>query len=182
MKKALLEKAYKEKSLIGIRTNLLDWDESIIGFIVTLEESCFTISEVDEYGFSIGQTIIELDDVITVVTNDRYQKRLKCICENNSVFNPKNRFTVWKAGSDLIPYFNLLIENNKIATLYFDENEYVTGVIIKFDTNYLLINNIGREGDEDGLSCYPIDNFIGLRYDGLEEQKIKLLHESRSKF
>jgi len=45
-----------------------------------------------------------------------------------------------------------------------------------------MINNIGREGDDDGTSYYPIDKLIGLKYDGLEEQKIKLLYENRSKF
>jgi len=48
MKKKVLELAYKEKSLIGVRTISIDSDESIIGFIVSMDETYFTINEIDE--------------------------------------------------------------------------------------------------------------------------------------
>jgi hypothetical protein len=182
MIKNLLENAIKENTLIGIRTNSLDWGELIIGFIVKLEESYFTINEIDEYGLFIGNTIIAIEDVINIEINDRYQKRLKFIFDNSSTLKPNNRITIWKEALDLIPHINYLIENGKITTLYYDEDDYVTGVILKFDEDYLKIKNIGREGDEDGMSYYPIDKLIGLRYDGIEEQKIQLLYENRTTF
>jgi hypothetical protein len=182
MRRSFLETAYKEKSLIGFRTISLEWDESIIGFVIDLDESYVTVDEIDEYGFHIGNTIFTLEDIVDVEINDRYQKRLKFIYENNSIFNPINQCTIWKEGPGLVPHFNFLFENKKITTLYFDEANYVTGVLLKFNENYFTINNIGSEGDEDGISCHPIEKLIGLRYDGLEEQKIKLLYENRADF
>ena len=182
MKKKVLEVAYKEKSLIGVRTISIDSDESIIGFIVSLDETYFTINEIDEYGFFIGNTTIAIQSVINLEVDDRYQKRLKFIHENNLNFNHNSQYTVWKESSELVPEFKYLIENKTITTLYLNEDNYVTGIILKFDVDYVMINNIGREGDDDGTSYYPIDRLIGLRYDGLEEQKIKLLYENRSKF
>jgi hypothetical protein len=82
----------------------------------------------------------------------------------------------------LAPYFNDLIENKTIATFYFNEDDYATGVVLKYDEAQIMINNIGSEGDEDGISCHYIDRLIGLRYNGLEEQKIKLLYENRAFF
>jgi hypothetical protein len=182
MKKTLLENAFKDKSLIGIRTNVLDRGESIIGFIVELEESFFTINEIDEYGLFIGNTIIAIEDIVNIEINDRYQKRLKFIYDNSSTLNPNNRITIWKEGTELVAHFKTLIENKKITTFYFDEEDYVIGIILKFDKEYVMLNNIGIEGDEDGTSCYPIDKLIGLRYDGIEEQKIRLLYENRNLF
>jgi len=182
MKKTLLENALKDKSLIGVRTSSLDWGESIIGFVTTLEESFFTINEIDEYGAFIGKTTMAIGDVINVEINDRYQKRLKFIHDNNSILKPNNRITIWKEGAELISYFKALIEDEKITTLYFDEDDYVIGVIIKYDEDCIMLKNISIEGDEDGTSCYHISKLIGLRYDGIEEQKIKLLYENRLKF
>ncbi len=182
MNKKLLENAIKEKSLIGIRTNSTDWGESIIGFIVGIEETFFTINEIDEYGLFIGNTIIAIQDIVNIEINDRYQKRLKFIHENSSMFKPNNRISIWKSDVELFPNFKFLNENQIITTFYFDEDDYVIGIIIKFNKESILIKNIGREGDDDGMSCYPIVKIIGLRYNSIEEQKIKLLYENRACF
>jgi len=85
-----------------IRTTSLELVESIIGFIVEIEELFFTINEIDENGFLIGNTQIAIDDVINIDIDDRYQKRLMFIYNNNSKFNANERFTVWKKGDELI--------------------------------------------------------------------------------
>jgi len=182
LKKSLLESAIKEKSLIGIRTNSLEWGESIIGFVVELDESYFTLNEIDEYGFLIGKTQIAIEDVINIEIDDRYQRRLMYIYNNSSTFNMNERITIWKEGKELIPHIKTLIEYKKIATYYLNEDDYVIGFALKYDKTYVMIKNIGSEGDEDGTSYYPIDKFVGLRYNGIEEQKIKLLYENRTSF
>jgi hypothetical protein len=182
MKRSLLESAFKEKTLIGIRTNAQDWGESIIGFIVKLEDLFFTINEIDEYGAYIGNTTIEIENIINIDINSRYEKRLKFINEYISTINPNNRTTIWKEGKLLIPHFNNLIVNETIVTFWFNEDDYVIGLLLKFDEDDILIKNIGREGDEDGISCHYINKLIGIRYNGLEEQKIKLLYDNRVLF
>jgi len=182
MKRNILEKAIQEKTLIGIRTNSLEWGESIIGFIVDMDDMFFTINEIDENGFLIGNTQIAIDDVINIDIDDRYQKRLMFIHYNNSKFNPNERITIWKRGDEIIPFLNVLIGNRKIATFYFKEDDYLTGNILKYDENYVMFKNIGIEGDEDGFSYYPLDNLIGLRYNGVEEQKIQILYENNTAF
>jgi hypothetical protein len=182
LKKSLLESAIKEKSLIGIRTESVAWGESVIGFIVELEESYFTLNEIDEYGFLIGKTQIAIEDVINIEIDDRYQKRLLYIYNNNSKFDRNERITIWKVGEELLPSIKALIGNKKIATFYLNEDDYVIGFALKYDKTYVMIKNIGSEGDEDGISFYPIFKFIGLRYNIIEEKKIKLLYENRTLF
>lgn len=178
MKKNILQKAYKEKFLIGIRTSSLEWGESIIGFIIEIDDSFLIINEIDENGFLIGNTQIAIEDVFNIDIDDRYQKRLKFIYENNSKISINNRVTIWKEGKELLPYLKMLIENRKIATFFFNEDDYVTGQILKYDETYVMFENIGREGDNDGFSYYPLNALIGVRYDGVEEQKIEILHEN----
>ena len=182
MYRLLLKSACANKTLIGIRTTSQDWGESIIGFILNLDELFCTINEIDEYGFSIGNTIIEIENIITIDVEDRYIKRLKFIYDYASTFRRNASNTVWKEGAMLIPHFMSLIENSIITTLYFDEDEFVTRIITKFDGDQIMVNNIGNEGDDDGFSCHHFEKLTGLRFDSLEEQKIRLLYDNRELF
>lgn len=74
-----LKKAFDEKTLIGIRTKKLEWGQTIIGYIIDLNATCFIINELDEYGMFIGKTLIMISDVLHIEYNDRYQKRLEFI-------------------------------------------------------------------------------------------------------
>ncbi len=182
MIKSILKKALTDEKLVGIRTNMEDWGETLIGFITEINNSCFTIREIDEYGFTEGNTIVNFENVINIEIDDRYQKRLFFIYKNNSLFNQSKQITIWKDGNLLKEYFESLIQNNTIITFYFDEEDYVTGEILKYDKEVILIQNIGREGDDDGISYYFIDKLIGIRYNGIEEQKIELLYKNRTLF
>lgn len=182
MSNSFLKRAIKEKKLIGIRTNAQDWDEVIIGFVVELNEHTFIINEIDQIGQLIGNTTLEMENIISIEYNDRYQKRLQYIFENHSKFNINNQVTIWKEGSALISYFNDLVKSKKIITFYFDEDNFVIGILLNFDEDNVIIKNIGTEGDEDGESCYLIDHLIGIKYDGIDEQKIKLLYDNASLF
>jgi hypothetical protein len=175
-------KSWEDEKLVGIRTNMEDWGETLIGFITEINNSCFTIREIDEYGFTEGNTIVNFENVINIEIDDRYQKRLFFIYKNNSLFNQSKQITIWKDGNLLKEYFESLIQNNTIITFYFDEEDYVTGEILKYDKEVILIQNIGREGDDDGISYYFIDKLIGIRYNGIEEQKIELLYKNRTLF
>jgi len=178
MKQNVLKKAFEEKTLIGMRTNREEWDETIIGFITELDELSLTISEVDKYGFDIGQTQIEIDDIIHIDVDDPYQRRLSYIINNRFVFDRSKTKTLWRKGEALLSCIHPLIEEKKIVTLYLEEDEYITGIILEYERPYIMVRCIGRDGREDGVSYYPIDNLTGARYDGLEEQKIKLLYEN----
>jgi len=98
------------------------------------------------------------------------------------MFNPNNRVTIWKVGKKLEPYFKILKEENILSTFFLNEDDYIIGFLLDFTEHYISIKNIGDEGDDDGVSCYRVENFIGLRYNGLSEQKTKLLYENREVF
>lgn len=177
-----LKKALDEKTLIGIRTKKLEWGQTIIGYIVDLDATCFIINEVDEYGILIGKTLIMISDILHIECNDRYQKRLQFISEKGSIFDRNSRVTIWKEGKSLLSDLKALQGSDKICTFFLNEDDYIIGFLIDITDDQILIRGIGDEGDDDGISCYYIENFIGLRYDSLVEQRIKLLFENQAVF
>jgi hypothetical protein len=182
MIKSILKKAFEDEILVGMRTDMQDWGETIIGFITEINELCFTIKEIDEYGYFKGKIIINHVNVINMEIEDRYQKRLFFLYKNNSIFNQSNQVTIYKEGDLLKEYFESLIQDKSIVTFYLDEEDYVIGEILKYDEEVILIKNIGREGDEDGVSYFFINKIIGIRFNGIEEQKIELLYKHRNLF
>lgn len=179
MIKDILKEAYEKKSIIGITTKIIDWDESIIGFIIEIDDTYFTLNELDEYGAFIGSTIISISDVCHVEPSNWYMRNLLLVMEGNSTLNPNARVTVWKEGKELKAQFQHIKDNNKITRFFFEDDNFAIGIVLDFDKESLLIKNIGQDGSDDGVTCYQIDDIIGLRYDGLEEQRIRLLLDSK---
>jgi hypothetical protein len=178
----LLKTAYEYKKIISINTNDVEWDESIIGYITEIDDVYFTMNEIDEYGIFIGNTIFAINNVIYVQPDDWYMRNLQVAHENRAVFTPNKRVTIWKTGKELISHFKSIKEDEKITRFFFEEDNFVIGLILDFDDNFLLIKNIGQDGKEEGITCYRVNDIIGLRYDGLSEQKIKLLYREKGEF
>lgn len=181
MFKDILRKAYDEKKMIGITTQDISWDESIIGYIIDIDETYFVINEIDEYGIYIGNTIIEIKNVTHVETNNWYMNNLQLIQEKGVTFNPNLRVTIWKQGGNLKKYLEYLKINNQISRFFFEEDNFVIGEVLEFNNEFVFINNIGQDGSNEGKTCYQLEDIVGLRYNGLEEQKIKFLIDLKCK-
>jgi hypothetical protein len=166
-----------EKSLIGIRTIYQEWDEVIIGFIKSIEGNNLILQEIDEYGKTLGETNIEIVDILSVEFDDKYQIKLMSILENSDLFESENQVTIWSKAKELKIVVLELIEKDIIATLFFDEDFFITGKILEFQDNYIFVNNITSSGEDDGYSIHLIDKLIGIRYNGKEELKIRYLLE-----
>ncbi|MDR1552014.1 MAG: hypothetical protein LBS69_00940 [Prevotellaceae bacterium] len=177
MIKNILKNAFEHKNLIGITTKDIEWDQSIIGYITNYDDTSISINELDEFGFLIGNVTYIIDDILCIQIDDWYMQNLQTIHENKSMFNPNLSITIWKTGKELLIYFKIIKENEKITRFFFADDNFVIGIILDFDNEFILIKNIGQNGIEEGISCYRINDIIGLKYDGLSEQKIKLLYE-----
>ena len=174
----ILKEKFTEKSFIGVRTIHQEWDEVIIGFIQTMDGSNLVIDEIDEFGASLGETTIDISEILSVEFDDQSQKKLKAIVDSSVNFKADQQVTIWKKGSDLQAVMEELIKEGKITTLFFDEDFFVTGKITELNKKWLVINNISVAGEDDGFSIHSIEKLIGLRYNGKDELKIKFLFDN----
>lgn len=182
-----LRNVRKKNELIGIRTDREEWDQSLIGFITDLDDDSVTINELDRDGTLTGSTTILLTNILSIDFDDRYQQRLKFIHDNRSLLDANKQVTIWRTGTDLSDHLSFLIQNKNIATLYFsdpndEDDNYVLGIVEAFDQNYIVIRNVGKEGDDDGQSCRLMNDLVGIKYAGVDEQKIALMYKNRNLF
>jgi hypothetical protein len=182
-----LQNARRKNELIGITTNREEWDQSLIGFITDLDEDSVTINELDRDGTLTGSTTILLTNIVSLDFDDRYQRRLKFIHDNRSLLDANKQVTIWRTGTDLSDHLSFLIQTKNIATLYFsdhndEDDNYVLGIVKAFDQTHIVICDVGREGDDNGESCRLMNDLVGLKYAGVDEQKIALMHKNRDVF
>ncbi|NLI36334.1 MAG: hypothetical protein GX416_07480 [Bacteroidales bacterium] len=174
----LLKNALSAKALIGFRTKDLEWGETIIGYITEINQDDFTVNEIDEFGMFIGKTTFNIEDVLHIEYNDIYQKGLEFIVKKGVSLNIDNRITIWNDSYKLNTHFQYLKEKQILTTFFLSEDDYVIGFVHDFNQECIIINAVTKDGMFDGFSCYKTTNFIGIRYNGLFEQKIKLLFDN----
>ncbi len=179
MIKEFLLRAHNEKTLVGVTTQLIAWDESIIGYIIDMDDNYFTINEMDEYGALIGNTTIAIQDVLHIEPESWYMRNLLFIHSKASTFASNSRVTLWKKGGELNVHFEYIKENRILTRFFFEDDNFVIGMIKDLNTEHVMIENIGQDGSWEGVTIYKINDLIGLRYNGLEEQKIQLLFKKR---
>lgn len=182
MFRKLILNALKEKTLIGFRTFYQEWDEEFIGFVSKCDNGKLSVDEIDEYGQKTGCLTINIDDIVSMNIDDRYLKRLNFLNKSFNKHISSDKITFYGDNIELINYLKMKDMNGLIITFLFEDNFYVTGKFVEIDNYHIKIENIGNEGDNDGHSIHLVKNLIGIEYNGLKEQKIKLLYENAKLF
>jgi hypothetical protein len=169
-----------EKKAIAIRTEELDWDEAHVGYVIFNDGKCVLLEEIDSNGRAEGQIEIDPKMIISIDYNDRYLKRLTFLNSNGIELDQSYNHVY--TGEGIMKMLKGLKGSSKICTLFFEDDFYVTGVVLDVDNVNVEMHNIGVEGDDDGNSVYFLDQIQSVRYNSIEELKLEKLFKSRSNF
>lgn len=173
----LLKNACEQKKLVDINIYETENEESVIGYITDISDACFTIKEIDKFGNSDGSTIYPIDRIKNISLNNWYLRNLQIIIDNHMELDQDSRVSIYKKGIELISHFKYLKENELMTMLFFEEDNYELGFILDYDEKFVLFKDIGQDGCVLGTTYYRLNEIIGLRYNGLGEQKTKILYE-----
>jgi hypothetical protein len=179
MLQTILMSAYELKKIVDINVYETE-EESVIGYITNVSAEHFTIKEVDKFGNSNGSTTYAVDKIKNISLDNWYLRSLQIIIDNHKKLNQDDRVTIYKKGKELTLQFKYLKENNIMTMLFFEEDRYELGFILDYDENFILFKDIEQDGSVLGITCYRINEIIGLRYNGLGEQKTKFLYDNVS--
>jgi len=174
----ILKNAYEQKKLVDINIYESENDDPIIGYVTAINDDFFTVNEIDKFGNYNGCTIYSVNKIKNISMDNWYIRNLKIIIDNHFNLNQDMRVTIWKSGNELIPHFQCLKEQQDIVMLFFDNEDFEIGILMDFDSDTITLKNIGQDGYELGITHYPINNICGLKYNGLGEQKTKLLYNA----
>jgi len=178
MLQKLLIDAYKHKKIADI--NMYGEEDSIIGYITYIDKEFFTIEEIDKFGNAIGSTTYAIAKIANLSLDNWYLRSLQIIICNRDKLNEEKRITIHKDGKELLPEIEYLKVNEIIVMLFFEEDQYELGFILDYDENFILLKDVGQDGCVLGITCYQLNEVVGLRYNGLGEQKTRILYDSKN--
>lgn len=171
----ILQHANANHILIGLKTTVVDWGELIIGYIYSVDEEHVAIHEIDEYGRLIGLTRFKICEIQSVDYGSRYIGYLGTLANNKNSIDEAGRITIWERGNNMIDILHLATTENEIVSLYTDEYTYLCRIytIGKYE---IIVQLVDYDGSFDGICCININDIIGIRRNGLPEQRaMKLL-------
>lgn len=174
LQKTLID-AYKHKKIADI--NVYGEEDSIIGYVTNIDEEHFTVEEVDKFGNTNGSTTYAIAKIANLSLDNWYLRSLQIIICNRDKLNEEKRITIHKDGKKLLSEIEYLKVNEIIVMLFFEEDQYELGFILDYDENFILLKDVGQDGCVLGITCYQLNEVVGLRYNGLGEQKTRMLYD-----
>ena len=76
---SLIDFAKDEKHLISAELN----NDKITGFVIDYDDDYITLNIIDDYARSIGVTVINIDEIVTLSCDTDYEQDLKLMYENS---------------------------------------------------------------------------------------------------
>ena len=174
----LLIDAYKHKKLADI--NIYGEEDSIIGYITNIDEEHFTIEEIDKYGNTDGSTTYAITKIANLSLDNWYLDSLQIIIHNRDKLKEEKRITIYKEGKELLSEIEYLKVNEIMVILFFEEDQYELGFVLDYDENFIQLKDVGQDGCVLGITCYQLNEVVGLRYHGLGEQKTRILYDTKN--
>jgi len=178
--KEILQNSKENKKIIGIRVYEND-DYFYAGYVLDFNDKVVQLQHFTEYGIEDGIVLEPIENIENVEIDDDYYKSLQILVQQNQKLEIKNivdskyniegnwRYNILKTfvGKPII----IVIENHK--------REKICGFVTKLTEQEILLNPIGLQGIDEGLSLYKLDDIYSIQPDDLECRKRLILYNSK---
>ncbi len=177
----ILKYCKEEQIFVCLILNLSNWEQVIIGKILSFNSDNLIIDEINPYGDIVyRKREISINKIRLVQFNDIYGRDLKYLSEQQ--ITKKVRARYFKATTNIKNLDKRLIEfqKSKEVTSVFLGNDYSIGVIKEFDDKYILLHNYAYIGLEDGFTLIEKYKVTKIRFKGPVEIKVATLKEFKN--
>jgi len=180
---SILESAAESHNLIGVRLENHAWDEYLVGTVLSADYQSIKLQEIDENGLNKKIIDIVINDIKGIDFMDRYLIRLEFLMKSKKSTKTKRGIKISNTNDVILAnQLSNLIEKRIIITLFLSNESFVVGIPLSFDSRFIIIKNIGTEGDEDGISCHLKNGITHIRYNSDFENRIRSLYDNSSLF
>ncbi len=174
----IIKDSQKNGKLIGICLKRIVWENRQIGIVKIINEKEITISLIDRYSRKLKDKKVSISDIKYIEMGGQYLEGLENLYKSK-IFNQKISVKYVRYYNDKHAHFlkkiSILKENKNICTFFLGDN-YITGKILDFSENDLLIKGISFNGIEDSIQSILLKQLTTIRYNGKDEIKIEFLN------
>ena len=165
--------------IVCIYSDQNDLDSFLTGFLQEIDDEDFLLKSINPKGLYDGFVLKNLDSIVKIEAESAYIKRVKFLSECRPVchdnINIKGNLKL-----DLIEY---AIEKNKAVSIELFHSGYhdVIGYPEELEGDLCKIHSITDDGEYDGYTFINIASITLLICDGVNEQKLDILHREYKK-
>jgi hypothetical protein len=179
MRNQLFEMSKINKKIIGVRM-YEDEDNFWLGYIENYNDEIIQLRQFDTFGFDDGIFVEKQENIESIDFNSDYEKTYEYLI--NSIYNLneieeivsfKNSVN-WKKE-----YLEEFKQRNEVISFQFGKGDTIYGYIENLTDKELIINAIGRLGEDEGKTIYKIDEIKALEFASRKSKLRKELNKWR---
>lgn len=169
--KNTIEHCFESEKIVSLYCDAQNTESHYTGYINAYNQNEIVISHITANGSYDGYILRRIDDIYRIDYDGSYERKIDKL------------YRLRKQKHDRIPsskelFFSIVNyakENRLILSFYF-EGSYITGLILNYNNDSVLVNCINDDGQCNGVSSVLIDNISYVELDTENEQSLSLLY------
>ena len=168
----ILQESQDKKKIIGIRIYGHE-DSFYSGYVLAFNDEIFQIRHFSTYGKDDGIVIEKIEGIENIEYNDDYCESQQYLILKNEEIEKSNLHNYTFELSENWKFDNLkkFVDQKIIVTIENSKKENICGFITRVTESELIMNTIGKHGEDEGLSYYKLEDISSIQPDDLECRK-----------
>ncbi len=176
-----LEKSKQNKELLSF-TVYKDDSKFWCGYVVDYSEDFVAIQHFTKFGKMDGIIAHPIEHFERIDFNDDYIKAMECVIDySDQIYKPHKMNLIFSQGESF--YYSVLKQftGNKevIASFEISNDDYYSGYIIEVSELDFVINCVGKNGEDLGMSLFKIEDITSIQLDDVDNRRRNILFKWR---
>lgn len=176
-----LEKSKQNKELLSFTIYGED-DKFWCGYVVDYSEEFVAIQHFTKFGKKDGIIVHPVEHFETIDFQDEYVKAMECVIDYSDQIYKPNNFNIDFFQSENF-YRDVLnqLKNNEDVIVSFEisNSDYYTGYIKEASEIDFVINSVGKDGEDLGMSLFKVQDITSIQIDDVDNRRRNILFKWR---
>ena len=166
MRNQLFEISKTNKKIIGVRMYENE-DDFWIGYIENYNDEIIQFRQFDSLGIDDGVLVEKQENIESIDFDSDYEKTYEYLIKSIYNLNEIEEIVSFKNSIDWKKeYLAEFKQRNELISFQFGKENRIYGYIKDLTEKELMINAIGRLGEDEGITIYKIDEIKAIEFAG----------------
>lgn len=176
-----LEKSKQNKELLSF--TVYGEDEKFwCGYVIDHSENFVAIQHFTKFGKKDGIIVHPIEHFERIDFNDDYMKVMECVIDySDQIYKPHNiNLDFFQSENFYLNVINQLKRNDDVIVSFeISNNDYYTGYITEASEIDFVINSVGKDGEDLGMSLFKIEDITSIKIDDVDNRRRNILFKWR---
>jgi len=172
-----LEKSKLNKELLSF--SVYNDDEKFwCGYVIDYSEEFVAIQHFTKFGKKDGIIVHPIEHFERIDFRDEYVKAMECVIDySDQIYKPHETNLVFSLNENFNHSVLKQLTGNKdiIVSFEISNNDYYSGYILEVSEIDFVINCVGKDGEDLGMSLFKIEDITNIHLDDVDNRRRNIL-------